>query len=201
VIWLVLALLVAGLAIVIVVAVRYDARRSELRREAWRRFASDRGFRWIEAAGPWYRRIPQAIEGTLEGVAFRLDTFTVSTGKTQVTYTRVKSQLERRFPGKLLATRRTFLTPIGEAVGWKSIRTGDRSFDDRMVVRSKASEATLRALDDEVRLRLGALARSVNLQVADREVKVWWRNAERDPQALEAGCRLVATLARACAKA
>ena len=199
--WIGIGALVVVVTFVVVAAVRYDASRREAFRVAWRGFASSRGFQWIASTGPWYRRTSDAIEGSMQGVALRLDTYVVSTGKSQITYTRVACSLERPFEAKLVVSRRSFLTGIGERFGRKSIRTGDPSFDERWVLRSKARDAALRLVDETVRSRMRALDRRACLQVSGREAKVWWTGRETDPSVLDAACDLVAAVARASANA
>lgn len=199
--WIALAALLVVVSLVLVVAIRFGAIRKEAFREAWRSFATSRGLRWIEASGPWYRHKSDAIEGSVEDVAIRLDTYVVSTGKTQVTFTRVQCRLGRPFPGKIVAKRRTFLTGIGEKLGRRSLRTGDPTFDGKMVVRSKSGDIALRLFDEKVRSRARAIERPVSIQIAGEEAKAWWRGAETDPSVLDAACNLVAALARASASA
>src|SRR5262249_37330715 len=108
--WLAVATLVTILALVLIVAFRYEARWIELFRDPWRGFASSRGFQWIRASGPWYRRKSDAIEASVQGVPLRLDTYVVSTGKSHVTFTRARCELERPVSAKLTISPRTVFT-------------------------------------------------------------------------------------------
>jgi hypothetical protein len=155
----------------------------------------------MRASGPWYRRTSDAIEGSIEGVPFRLDTYVVSTGHSHVTFTRATSPLERPVEAKLTISPRTILTGIGENLGLRSIRTGDPAFDAGMVLRSKDPRTALCLVDEAVRSRMRALKRRASLHASGSEVKVRWRGAERDAAALDAACELVAAVARASARA
>src|SRR5260221_3971764 len=199
--WIGLGLAIAVFALIMVVAFRYDASRRETFRTAWRGFAASRGFRWIASTGSWYRRTSDAIEGSTQGTAFRLDTFTVSTGKSQIVYTRAAARLDRPIEAKLVVSRRTFCTGIGERLGRRSIPTGERTFDEKLVLRSKAPEAGRSLVDETVRERVRALNRRATLQVEGKEAKVWWTGREKEPAVLDAASELVATVARAAASA
>src|SRR5262245_44686886 len=105
--WIPIAALVTVITLVLVWAIRYDAARRDVIRAAWRSFAGARGLKWIASSGPWYRRNPDAVEGSVDGVQVKLDTFVVSTGKSHAVFTRVRSPLARPFPGKLALARRS----------------------------------------------------------------------------------------------
>src|SRR6478609_2526337 len=87
--WIFLALFGAFMIVFVVAALRFQAEQTRRFREAWREFATSRGFRWTQAAGPWYRRSTDAIDATIEGLPIRFDTYVVSSGKHSVAYTRV----------------------------------------------------------------------------------------------------------------
>jgi hypothetical protein len=199
--WLAVGVLISFVAVVLVTVIRYSSRQQEIFRSAWRAFASSRGWRWIAAAGPWYRRTSDAIEGSVEDVPVRVDTYVVSTGKSHVTFTRVRSRLERPFPGKVVASPRSFLTGIAEKLGRRSIPTGNADFDQRIVVRSKARDAALALFDERVRERARELERRACIQVSGDEVKIWWRGAETEPRVLDRACSAAAAIVRAAANA
>jgi hypothetical protein len=199
--WIMIGVAVAFIALVLIAAFRFDASRRAAFQTAWRSYANSRGFQWIASSGPWYRKTSDAIDGATLGAAFRLDTYTVSTGKSQIVYTRAASSLERPLEAKLVVSRRTFFTGIGERFGRRSIATGDRSFDEKWVLRSKAPDAARRLVDETVRERVRALNRPASLQVEGKEAKVWWTGREKDPAALDAACDLVVAVVRASANA
>jgi hypothetical protein len=196
-----IAALIALVALVLIGALRYEARRIERFREAWRAYASSRAFRWIQASGPWYRRTSDAIEGSVQGVPFHLDTYVVSTGKSHVTFTRATCALEGQAAANCTITPRTIFTGFGEALGVKSIRTGDPAFDAKLSLRSKDPRGALALVDETVRSRLRALDRRASLVVAGKEAKLRWNGAEKDPAVLDAACEIVSAVARASARA
>jgi len=198
--WIFLALFGAFMIVFVVAALRFQAEQTRRFREAWREFATSRGFRWTQAAGPWYRRSTDAIEATIEGLPIRFDTYVVSSGKHSVAYTRVSSSLERDASAKISIAPRSSLTGIGESLGFSTIRTGDPGFDARMAVRSKQEGAARRVVDEDVRARVLEIPRRIEVKVDGRTAKVAWRTREKDPHTLDAAGRLVAALRRSLAR-
>lgn len=198
--WIPLALLGAVMILVIIFAARFQAEQTRRFREAWRDFATSRGFTWTQAAGPWYRRSTDAIDATIEGVPIRFDTYVVSSGKHSVVYTRVASSLDRDAPAKISIAPRSSFTSIAETFGFPTVSTGDRGFDARMAVRSKSDAAARRAVDEDVRARALEVARRIQVKVDGRTAKVAWRGREKDPSTLDAAGRLIAALRRSLAR-
>ncbi len=194
--WIPLAILVAVMILVIVFASRFQAEQTRRFREAWREFAANRGYAWVQASGPWYRRSTDAIDATIEGEPIRFDTYVVSTGKTTIAYTRVASSLERDVPAKITIAPRSSLTAMGESLGFSTVRTGDASFDARMAVRSKNEAFARRVVDEDVRARALDIGRRIEAKVEGRTAKVAWRAREKDTGTLDAAGRFVAALRR-----
>lgn len=198
--WIYLALILAATAAVVAWAIRLQANARRRMMEVWHAFATRHGWRWIEASGPWYRRKSSAIEGSLEGVELRLDTFAVRHGKSSVTYTRASAKLARRVHVDLEATWRNLFTLISEKLGRMSISTGSPEFDRMMYVRSGSQDFARTVLDDETRTRFLKIGRHPDIKVEEDLAKLTWRGAEKDPEVLEASARAVAALALACAR-
>jgi hypothetical protein len=198
--WIPLALFGAVMILVVVFASRFQAEQTRRFRDAWREFATSRGFRWTEAAGPWYRRSTDAIDATIEGLPIRFDTYVVSSGKQTVHYTRVASSLDRDAPAKISIAPRSPFTGFGERLGFSTVRTGDPGFDARMAVRSKDEGAARRMVDEDVRARSLEIGRRIQVKVDGRTAKVSWRGREKDPGALDAAGRLIAALRRSISR-
>ena len=194
------AILLLGVTAFVVWLLRRGIVAERRRLEGWRAFARDRGWRWVDASGPWYRRQACAIESTVEGVDVRIDTYTVSTGKSAVIYTRATAKLQRRVHVALEASWRNLFTLIAEKLGRTSISTDGGEFDRMMYVRAGSQEFARTVLDAEFRTRFLAIGRQPTIKIEGDLARITWHPAERDPAALEAGARAVAALARACAR-
>jgi hypothetical protein len=199
--WIPLALFGVVMVLVVVFASRYQAEQQERFRQAWREFATSRGFTWTQGSGPWYRRSNDSIDATVEGVPVRLDTYVVSTGKTTVRFTRVTSRLEREVEDRISICRRSIFTGLGERFGRKTLRTSDPAFDRRMAARSRNPGRALRTIDEDFRTRLLEIQRRVQVKVDGASAVVTWHGGEKDPRTLDAACRLAAALSRASARA
>ena len=132
----------------------------------------------------------------MEGVQVKLDTYVVSTGKSHMTFTRATSPLERDAPSKVTVSRRHIFTGLGEALGMKTVRTGDPSFDERMVVRTKDAARVRGTIDETVRARILAMPASVTLRVDGRTAKVTWRGKEKESRTLDTALGLAAAVSK-----
>lgn len=195
--WIPLSISLSVMVLVVVFAFRYRAAENQRFREAWRAFASSRGYAWKESAGPWYRRPSDSIDATVEGAPVKLDTYVVSSGKHSVTFTRVSCTLLEAPRAKIRVGRRSFLTAIAERFGWKTVAMGDPVFDRTMAVRSKDADSARRTLDERVRARLLEIPKRVEVKIDGPSAKITWRGAEKEAIVLDAACSTAAALARA----
>lgn len=184
---------------VIIAAALWITRQRQRRLDGiWREFADRRGYAWVEASGPWYRKSSVGVAGAIEGVTFTLDRYSVRTGKSRIVYTRVRGVLPRTLSDKVSVSTRTFVNRLSAlfSVGQPAVETGDTSFDAGLIVRSKSRDGALSILDAEARRRLLAFPRSLRLECERHEATLTWRRAETDPANLEAGCGLIAWLCK-----
>src|SRR3954466_1606815 len=65
-----------------------------------------------------------------------LDTFVVSTGKSTVTFTRMRAPFVNRDGFRFTVTRAGILSPIARALGFQDVQVGDPAFDEAFVVKS-----------------------------------------------------------------
>jgi hypothetical protein len=81
-----------------------------------------------------------------------LDTYTVSTGKSSVTYTRMRAPYVNRDGFQFQIYRSGIFTDLGKLFGMQDIEIGDPSFDEDFVVKSNV-EVQVRALLNDGRIR------------------------------------------------
>lgn len=74
-----------------------------------------------------------------------LDTYTVSTGKSTTTYTRIRALFEPNLPFRFAFIRETFLTRVGKFLGMKDVETANPLLDRDYLVRTD-NESMVRAL-------------------------------------------------------
>ncbi|MBL8693506.1 MAG: HEAT repeat domain-containing protein [Planctomycetes bacterium] len=114
----------AAIAAVIVVIIWAGARWSKKVESEWRGFASRRGLRWVK--GTWKQSTYMA--GEEHGIRLKLDTYTVSTGKSSQTFTRVTATASR-VPADLLVAQEGLGARIAKAFGGLDVDSGDTAFD------------------------------------------------------------------------
>src|SRR6478672_8710443 len=65
-----------------------------------------------------------------------LDTFTVSTGKSTVTFTRMRAPFVNRDGFRFTITRAGILSHLAEMLGFQDVRIGDAAFDEAFVIKT-----------------------------------------------------------------
>ncbi len=86
------------------------------------------------------------------GWAITLDTYTVSTGKSSTTYTRIRAPYVSVGDFRFSIHRSGLFSELGLFLGFQDIETGSEEFDKHFVVKSNCEE-TVRALLSDARLR------------------------------------------------
>lgn len=190
--WPVIPIAVAVVVLVVWLA-RYSARKREEFRAAWRGVAKKLGGRWIAPAGSWWRRRSPRIEADVGGFRVVCYYFVVSTGSTMMYFTRTKARVRSGF--RCRAVRRGFTSRVATTFGKKQALTGDPSYDERFVVRSRDPEHV--ACVFTRRVRAAHRHRPDRIEVSGTEVVVTAAGLISDPRRLEAQIRLAAVVARA----
>ncbi len=175
--------------------------RELTRREAWHAVAQALNGHCVEGSRPGQdKAIFQHLAWTIV-----LETYTVNTGQSSVTYTRARAPYAAKDDLKLTVSRRNFFSRFGMVLGMRTVRIGSQRLDDKYVIRSN-NEARARALfnDGDVRalilmqpsLRLEvqrpSWARRRKLTEGARDVMVRTTGVIKDPARLENYVRLVA---------
>lgn len=98
-----------------------------------------------------------------------LDTFTVSTGKSTVTFTRVRAPFVNRDGFRFTITRAGVLSPVARVLGFQDVEIGDAAFDRAFVVKTNDKPRVRTFLaDPDLRAKL-ALQSTLTLSVLDDE--------------------------------
>jgi hypothetical protein len=126
-----------------------------------------------------------------------LDTYTVSTGNSSTTYTRVRALFEPNLPFRFAFIRENVFTRIGKFFGMKDVETGNPLLDRDYLVRTD-NESMVRALVSRSRLPdLLAQQPSGKLEIAkfrgkkkprpERAAELRWQTGSviRDPLRLQ----------------
>jgi hypothetical protein len=102
-----------------------------------------------------------------------LDTYTVSTGKSSVTYTRMRAPYVNPDGFEFTIYRRGIFSDIGKWMGMQDVNVGDPQFDEDFIIKGN-DEAKLRRLFADARLReLISAQPNIAFCVKDDENRFW----------------------------
>ena len=98
-----------------------------------------------------------------------LDTFTVNTGKSNITFTRMRAPFVNRDGFRFTITRAGIFSPAARVLGFQDVEVGDPAFDKAFVIKTN-DEPRVRTFlaDPDLRARL-ALQPTLTLSVLDDE--------------------------------
>jgi hypothetical protein len=111
------------------------------RDDAWRQFCSQSGAHFIEG-GFWKR---SEVEAFHRGWKITLDTYTVSTGKSHATYTRIRAPFSNPHLFRFTLHRKGLFSDIARWLGLRDVEVGHPAFDEAFVIKGN-DHATLVAL-------------------------------------------------------
>jgi hypothetical protein len=133
--------------------------------EVWRELCRQTGADYVDG-GFWKG---SKVEARVDPWVVTLDTYTVSTGKSSITYTRLRAPYVNRDGFRFHIYRAGFFSEMGKAFGMQDVHVGDPVFDDAFIVKSE-DETQVRRLLSSPRLReLFQAQPQVSLHVADDE--------------------------------
>jgi hypothetical protein len=139
------------------------------RDEIWQQFADTVGGSLTEAGFGSRGR----VEATHGQWTVTLDTHTVSTGKTTITYTRMRAPYVNPDSFQFNIYRQGLFSNIGKWLGMQDVTVGYPQFDEDFVIKGN-DEAKLRRLFANAKIReLIAAQPEINFSVRDDEEKFW----------------------------
>lgn len=137
--------------------------------EIWRQFAAQTGSNYV-AGGFWKGDRIEAAHGSWTIV---LDTYTVSTGKTNVTYTRMRAPYSTPDGFHFTVYCQGIFSEIGKWFGMQDVTVGYEDFDRDFVIKGN-DEEKLRQLFSNQRIRdLIAAQPEIHFSVQDDDGNVW----------------------------
>jgi hypothetical protein len=135
------------------------------KKEIWEQFSASVDGQYIDE-GFWKSGKVQAMHGDW---TMTLDTYTVSTGKTHITYTRMRAPYVNPDGFRFTIYRETFFSDIAKWFGMQDVQVGSEPFDSEFVIKG-SNEAKVRYLFDNAKIReLVTCQPQINLSVRDDE--------------------------------
>ncbi len=171
--------------------------RRQARQQAWSELAARTGLA-LEPGGIFS---PMRVTGYYRGRPLTLDTFTRSSGKSSTTYTRIRLGVNNPPALSLAIYDENVLSKIGKALGMQDVQTGDDELDRRFTIKGQPEPVIARLLTS-IGLRQKLLeARSLHVEVKDRELHFEQRGAESNADHLQFLFDLLSDLAEAVDRA
>lgn len=138
--------------------------------EIWRRLCQEIGANYLE--GGFWRG--DKVQARVRDWIITLDTYTVSTGKSSTTYTRLRAPFVNRDGLRFCLYRQGFFSELGKSLGLvEDIEVGFPEFDQGFIIKGN-DPSKLRALFSNPKIRqLIQVQPAINLEVKDDEG--WFR--------------------------
>lgn len=192
---LLIVVLVAGAVVALVWVIATHAGKVAQRIDAaWTQGAALVGGEFTPIHGPWYNKKGRTIRAQIGNVPVLADHYTVSTGKSSTTYTRVRSRAAAPPHFALQVYRKHALSGLGEALGFQDVPTGHREFDEGFTIKSNAPELVPVWLGSDVRRALSHVA-EYRFTLGGGSLEAKKVGLEQDPHVLAAVVNAVALLA------
>ena len=133
--------------------------------EVWRQLSEEIKADYVE--GGFWRG--SKVRAAVREWTVTLDTFTVSAGKTYVTYTRMRAPYVNKDGFRFRIYRKGFFSEVGKLLGMQDVEVGHPEFDDEFIIQG-TDENKLRELfaDPTIRQLIEAQP-AIRLEVKDDE--------------------------------
>ena len=133
--------------------------------EMWQQLSREIGADFVEG-GLWRG---SKVQGQVGEWTITLDTYTVSTGKSHVTYTRLRAPFVNKDGFRFTIYRQGFFSELGKYLGMQDIEVGFPEFDRGFIIKGN-DEAKVRALFANPRIRQLIQAQpAIHLEIKDDE--------------------------------
>src|SRR5688572_14101053 len=137
----------------------------ESQQEAWTRLAQNIGGAWTP--GTWTQ--PSTVRAQLGGFDIALDTFTVSTGKSSQTYTRLRAPFVNARGLRFAIHRASIFSGLAKALGQQDLEIGVPDFDRDFVIQGNDHERVKHVLSDPALRALLVAQPRVRVEIVDDE--------------------------------
>jgi len=172
----------AGAVVIVVIFVVFGFIASRKRDEAWRQLATELGANFVKGG---FRR-SSLVQLPFKQWTVNLDTYSVSSGDSSTTYTRVSAHLPDMQGFWFALSKKGLVSKLDKALGTKEYPTGDAEFDKAFVIRGN-DEAKIRALFAHQSIRqLFVTERSLTAAIKKNVLSIELTGSIKDPNRLKA---------------
>lgn len=142
------------------------------RKEIWQQFCAQTGSSYVE--GGFARS--DKIEATHGPWTVTLDTYVVSTGKSAVTFTRMRAPYVNPDGFRFAVYQSGIFTEIAKWFGMQDVEVGYPEFDGSFVIKGNDEPKLRRLFSNENIRRLISAQPNIYFSVKDDEGKLWGKN-------------------------
>ena len=173
------AIIFMGAVIILVIVGLVISKR--MRDSAWKQFAAEIGGEFVNNG--FFRS--SKVEAHIQNWIVTLDTYSVPSGDSSTTYTRIKAGFQNRDDFQFRIFRTGLVSKIDKALGAQDIEIGDEEFDRAFTVQSN-NESRVRALLMNQRIRhLIQAQKSIRLTTRNNELNFETQGVIRDIERLK----------------
>lgn len=140
--------------------------------EIWRQFCSETGGKYIDG-GFWKGSKVQAQHGQW---IVTLDTYTVSTGKSSITYTRIRAPYVNPDGFKFTIYRKGLFSDIGKWLGMQDVAVGYPRFDEDFIIKGNSEQKLRQLFANELIRDLINAQPDIHFCVGDDTPRFWTDN-------------------------
>lgn len=136
--------------------------------EVWRRLSEETGGSFVD--GGFWRGSKVVIR--VKDWTLTLDTFTVSTGKSSTTYTRLRAPYRNKDGFRFRIYRKSIFSGLGKRFGMQDLEVGDPEFDEAFIVQGNDPSKVKQLLSYEPLRR--RIAGQLNFHVEVKNDEGWF---------------------------
>ena len=195
-----LALVVAGLAVLIALLIVVRSATRKRTHAAWEELAQLVDGRFVPAGGSWSQPTPPLVECKVEDLTVVLDSYVASAGRAAIQYTRARVKLPTAGDRTVKISREGVLASLGKLFGTQDVQVGDARYDDTFLLKASDPEWLQRNLDGDFR-ELHLHRPDVFIVLEEGQLSAAKLGIDRDPAKLRGQIELVAACAKSLAGA
>jgi hypothetical protein len=162
-------------ALVVIVVVGFVITRRQ-RDKAWKQFASEVGGEFID--GGMFRS--SKVQAHIQQWDLTLDTYTVSSGDSSTTYTRLRAPVQNRDGLQFKVSREGLIAKLDKALGGQDLEIGVADFDDAFAIQANDPTRIQAVLMDAKIRELIQAQRSITLSLKGENLRFEAQGAIKD---------------------
>ena len=139
---------------------------------------------------------PGIITGLYHKYIVKVDTFSRKSGNNSSTYTRFRLDYDKPLKFQFKITKEHLLSSLGKVFGMKDLEVGDKSFDDRVIIKAHNKDSLSKFLTPERKGLIKTIMASFQeVTVTNNYIEVVERGTTRHPRLIVSHIKRLAKLA------